>query len=76
MLGFTTMADAQSDSINDEARPKAHWRQSDVKRAIGAAEQAGLRFYRVEIATDGTISIVVGAAPEATANPQSGLLTP
>ena len=36
------------------------WRQADVKRAIGAAEQAGLSSYRVEIAPDGTITIVVG----------------
>ncbi len=39
---------------------KARWRQADVKRAIGAAEQAGLHCYRVDIAPDGTISIVVG----------------
>jgi len=39
---------------------RGRWRQADVKRAIGAAEQAGLRFYRVDIAPDGTISIVVG----------------
>jgi len=38
------------------------WRQADVKRAIAAAEQAGLRDYRVEIAPDGTIAIVVGKA--------------
>ena len=36
------------------------WRQADVKRAIGAAEQAGLSSYRVEIAPDGTLTIVVG----------------
>jgi hypothetical protein len=36
------------------------WRQSDVRRAIAAAEKAGLTSYRVEIAPDGTISIVVG----------------
>jgi hypothetical protein len=41
--------------------PKAPWRQRDVKRAIAAAEKAGLGSYRVEIAPDGTISIVVGA---------------
>ena len=39
---------------------KGHWRQADVKRAIAAAEKAGLRNYRVEIAPDGTISIIVG----------------
>lgn len=39
---------------------KAQWRQADVKRAIAAAGKAGLQNYRVEIAPDGTISIVVG----------------
>ncbi len=37
------------------------WRQADVRRAINAAEQAGLSGYRIEIAPDGTISIVVDA---------------
>jgi len=36
------------------------WKQSDVERAIAAAEQAGLESYRIEIAPDGTIGIVVG----------------
>lgn len=61
---------------DDTARPsdeasasrKGRWRQSDVKRAIAAAEQAGLESYRVEIAPDGTLSIIVGA-PEETADP-------
>jgi hypothetical protein len=35
-----------------------------VKRAIGAAEKAGLHNYRVEIAPDGTIAIVVGMSSE------------
>jgi hypothetical protein len=43
---------------------KGHWRQSDIKRAIAAAEAAGLAEYRVEIAPDGTIAIIVGAAVE------------
>ena len=43
---------------------KSHWRLADVKRAIGAAEKAGLHNYRVEIAPDGTIAIVVGMPPE------------
>ncbi|WEK42930.1 MAG: hypothetical protein P0Y64_16555 [Candidatus Sphingomonas colombiensis] len=38
----------------------SHWRQDDIKRAINAAEKSRLRQYRVDIATDGTISIVVG----------------
>jgi hypothetical protein len=36
----------------------------DVKRAIAAAQQAQLANYRVEIAPDGTISIVVGGPSE------------
>ncbi|MXO89115.1 hypothetical protein [Alteraurantiacibacter aestuarii] len=39
--------------------------QVDVQRAISAARDAGLRDYRVEIAPDGTIAIVVGAAARA-----------
>jgi hypothetical protein len=55
---FAMMPDAAG--IAAVAGRKARWRQMDVKRAIGAAEQAGLRCYRVDIAPDGTISIVVG----------------
>lgn len=39
---------------------RRNWREKDVERAIGAAKEAGLTSYRVEIAPDGTISIVVG----------------
>jgi hypothetical protein len=35
-------------------------RQKDARRAATAAEKAGLRDYRIEIAADGTIAIVVG----------------
>lgn len=38
----------------------AHWREADVKRALNAAEKARLRSYRIDIAPNGTISIVVG----------------
>ena len=51
-----------------ETGEKGRWRQSDIKRAIAAAKQAGLETYRVEIAPDGTISIIVGA-PDETADP-------
>jgi hypothetical protein len=51
--------------------PRKPWRQSDVKRAVAAAEQAGLQSYRVEIAPDGTISIIVGA-PADSADPGPG----
>ncbi len=45
------------------------WTEADVERAIAAAERAGLPTYRVEIAPDGTIAIVVGAPPEAAKTP-------
>ena len=45
-------------------KPAGRWRQADVKRAIVAAQSAGLAGYRIEIAPDGTISIVVGAPAE------------
>ena len=38
------------------------WQEADLTRAISAAEKAGLQSYRIEVAADGTISIVVGAA--------------
>ena len=51
-----------------EGRRKA-WRESDLTRAISAAEKAGLKSYRVEAGPDGTITIIVGeqgtAAPNA-----------
>lgn len=34
--------------------------EGDVKRAVDAANEAGLSAYRVEIDPDGTISLVVG----------------
>jgi hypothetical protein len=55
--------DAPDDAGPDEARRRAQWRQTDVRRAIAAAEKAALTNYRVEIASDGTISIVVGPPP-------------
>jgi hypothetical protein len=55
-----------------EATGRPRWRQSDVKRLVAAAEQAGLQSYRVEVAPDGTLSIIVGA-PEETADPAKTL---
>lgn len=52
----------------DEPPKKKTWRQADVKRAIAAAEEAGLSSYRVEVASDGTISVIVGD-PADTADP-------
>jgi hypothetical protein len=47
--------------------PEPRWSETDLERAIAVAERAGLRGYRIEIAPDGTIAIVVGTpdAPEA-----------
>ncbi|OYW44510.1 MAG: hypothetical protein B7Z08_09210 [Sphingomonadales bacterium 32-68-7] len=62
LLGGAPMLDDAVTPSRQDSR-KGGWRQSDVRRAIAAAEQAGLALYRVEIAPDGTISIVVGAGP-------------
>jgi hypothetical protein len=37
------------------------WRERDLRRALAVARCAKLRNYSVEIAPDGTISIVVGS---------------
>lgn len=52
--------DALHESTVDRPPRKGNWRQADVKRALDAAQKAGLSSYRVEIAPDGTISIIVG----------------
>ena len=59
------------DAPTERAATRAPWRQAEVKRAIAAAEQAGLSCYRIEIGPDGTISIVVGAPAETTAGHDS-----
>ena len=58
-------------SANSPAEPPAagKWRQADVRHAIAAAQQAGLTHYRVEISSDGNITLLVG---EATPPDQSG----
>lgn len=63
LLEGAPMPDDAATPSHKDARPKAPWRQADVRRAIAAAEQAGIALYRVEIAPDGTISIVVGGGP-------------
>ena len=62
---FVPMSDEAAERGAHETRGRGAWRQADVRRAIAAAEKAGLPSYRVEIAPDGTITIVVGAPPEA-----------
>ena len=49
---------------SSEGAPARAWRESELRRAISAAEKAGLHHYRVEIAPDGTIAIVVGTPPD------------
>ena len=56
----------------EEPPRKGNWRQRDLKRAIAMAQDAGLEAYRVEIDPDGTISIVVGMAPESGDRPEPG----
>ena len=65
-LGVFEPRAAAEGSNSGQSGARKSWRQSDVKRALAAAEQAGLDSYRVEIAPDGTIAIVVGI-PEETA---------
>jgi hypothetical protein len=64
-----TEADLPSDEL--VATTRARWKQTDLKRALSAAEQAGLSSYRVEIAPDGTISIVVGDPADTAASPDA-----
>lgn len=63
------MSDDAEDPAIKGPPQKGGWRQSDVKRAIDAAQKAELSSYRVEIAPDGTISIVVGIPPQAGSEP-------
>lgn len=59
--GFRIEGDAAGCPQERQWQPAepGHWREADVLRAIAAAEKAGLAAYRIEIATDGTIAIVV-----------------
>ena len=50
---------------------KAPWRQTDIKRMIAAAQQAGLESYRVEVAPDGTLAIIVGTPGDTAQEPDS-----
>ena len=70
--GFALMPDDTSTPEGGAAQAQASWDQADVTRAISAAEEAGLSHYRVEIGPDGTVTIVVGAAPAAPKEPGTG----
>ncbi len=68
---FDVRSGAKAPPAENPKDGRARWRQSDVKRAIAAAEQAELGSYRIEIAPDGTIAIIVGD-PADTADPAPG----
>ena len=71
-LGVFEPRPVEAPSAGDgEKREKASWRQSDIKRMITAAEQAGLESYRVEVAPDGTLAIIVGAPGDTAEAPDS-----
>jgi len=68
--GFAMMPDG-GNGEQGKAPPRGDgsWREADLKRAIAAAQEAGLSHYAVEIAPDGTIAIVVGINPDDTGKP-------
>lgn len=57
---WTTLTASSGDAEPEKPSDETGWHEGDLKRAIEVAEQAGLTSYRVEIAPDGTISIIVG----------------
>lgn len=65
MSAFGLMPDGADAGAQPKRKRRAQWRDADVGRAIAAAQEAGLESYRVDIAPDGTISIVVGASKKA-----------
>lgn len=61
--GMVAMPDYIADTAHNHALVRrGHWREKDLQRAIGVAKRSGLSAYRVEIAPDGTIAIIVGQA--------------
>lgn len=57
---FIAMPDDAATAADCHKVRRGHWREKDLQRAIGAAKRSGLTDFRVEIAPDGTIAIVVG----------------
>jgi len=49
----------------------ARFLEADVKRAMGAAQKAKVRDYRVDIRPDGTISLIIGSAARVAAGSNS-----
>jgi hypothetical protein len=61
IAGFALLPeDPATGSGESEQRRRTEWQKADLKRAIEVAKEAGLQSFRVEIAPDGTISLVVG----------------
>lgn len=58
--GFAIMTDKDPAETGAQGDKPDTWHDDDLKRAIALAQEAGLARYRVEIAPDGTICIVVG----------------
>jgi hypothetical protein len=54
------LPDGEPAAAGDGAVGNATWRPSAVEYAVAALEAAGVRDYRIEIAPDGTIAVVVG----------------
>jgi hypothetical protein len=59
MSGFFLPDDEPAAAADNRSRDSQS-QKADVARAVAAAQQAGLQDNRIEIALDGTISIVVG----------------
>lgn len=64
MAGLGLMPQAMATGLNGDQSPPGEWCDEQLKRAIAAAEEAGIASYRIEIAPNGTITIVVPAPPE------------
>lgn len=61
--GFAIIPEGEAlPAIAGSPRRGPDWLEEKVKRAIAAAQDAGLSAYRVEIDPNGTISLVVGIA--------------
>ena len=53
------------------SRSLPRFSQTDATRATRAAMKAGVRDFRIDIAPDGTISIIVGSSARLPARPNS-----
>jgi len=61
-IGGRAMGQQMTGATRSNAGPRRRqWRDRDLQRAIAVARRSKLLNYRIELAPDGTISIVVGA---------------